>query len=737
MTSLLARIGVLESRLASQLLWTSGKRRRGDWVCVECRGRRALRQRRYYSDDAVRADQHFQDSPPRARLSQRIDEDKGVPRRTALRSHYYRSARPGAWGLDDGERSAGAAEERVVLNDAEESREHEQDALWQQFERLGDDDVEMANEGQQFENSWGEPDLLNVDYASNLLPALANNEFDMVARCLFAAANSEDMKFIHSIPATTFAECIRVLSPSNTIDLLGSIHVDISEGLTWLLRITSMRQVAFSHSQLLWEILEIRRSAGITLGGAEYKILLRSARDLGNLKMASKLWYSLLGSGLKADTACYNYRMESYVRNKVHDARSRQKARVVPLHMEARRALKRGPQFANYSVGEQGMKMKVMNIFRDMLKHGVEPDVESHRIVIAAAAREGEVVTVKSVLKLVWGIDVDALLAGNEVDIMLKETDKTSPLRPTSKVLSTLAHAFGINNDVSTAFRLVDFMAQKYDIPVGTDTWGQFLEWTFVLAQYRSGSKVLEQKTRTGELPKRSLSDLWETMTRPPYSIKPTMAMYDRLIKCLYTRGGSTREMYEKMTEGKPLYYESHDRARQAFDTLKEAVERDSEAPASHTGKPLPTLNRERELFDLTHKRHRKYLQRWVRLLLYTMESWISHDNSLEWSVRTIPRMLWEWRDHAPDNISYGMYSGIVNFRIRTDEENTARKEDTQLDKREAWDVVKKAPSMFGEHGLFLKPRIPNSHVRVVPTSDNTRWGRYKVNAEINVEGQG
>ena len=706
MTSLLARVGAFESRLASQTLWNPGKRKRGEWVCAECRSGRTLRQRRAYGDDSLRItpDQYL--FPPRE--FQPDDEEKAPVRRVPLvRSTQLQ--RPVPWGVKRQDSETNQLEEQEGRDEVDQAEE-EQNSLWEQFEQV--DDAGAEHEQEQISNraqglslsSNREAVLLDIDYASELSMALVNNAPDMVARCLIAAAKRDDLEFIRSIPSTTFAECIRLLQPSNFTENLANAHVEISEAMARAFGITSMQKVAWEHSNLLQEVLGIRRSAGIKLGLEEYRMLLRCSRDLGSKGMAVKLWMNMLNEGLTPDTACYNYYMAASIWNGLHNAAERHKVRVIPFNLLARRQRHLGPGYTSYRVGDGGVKAKILKVFGDMLKHGAVADEESFRNVITAAAREGDVATVKSVLKKVWDIDVDALKGGNEGVTEVKSMDKNSPLRPTSKLLFTIAHAFGINNDVPTALRCVDFVARRYDIHINIDVWSQLFEWTFVLATPRTGAQSRRHGTNNGQLPKQSVLSLWETMTGAPYLVKPTIGMYNHLIKNLQHRDWPPN-LYEKMREGVELYYVTRRTAQKAYKKLKNEVERQEKDPDATPGTSLEALRREWEHLDLLRRRDNFWIRRWLRLLLSTIRAWLRVDRSEDWSLRQIPTILWEWRLFAPRTVKYETNGGTVEFAIRTEAEIEDGRQWKQAKSEEEEKVLDRVPLLIGEEWVRSRHR--------------------------------
>ena len=414
----------------------------------------------------------------------------------------------------------------------------------------------------------------------------------------------------------------------------------------------------------------------------------------------------LHNDGLIPDTACYNYYMAASVWNGIHVAADRHKTRVIPFTLLARRAVRLGRGFSGYAVGDGGLKAKVLKIFSEMLKVGATADEESFCNVITAAAREGDMITVKSVLRKVWDIDVDGLYNAEKNSIESTPVDKSSPFRPTSKLLFTIAHAFGINNNIPAALRVTDFIARRHDIPISLEVWSQLFEWTFVLATPRTGLLARKHGTNTGQLPKQSVLSLWDTMTGAPYFVKPTMGMYNHLIKNLQHRD-SPQTLYGKMKEGWEIYSEHRRRAHKAFQHLKREAEKQENDPDTMPSIPLETLRREWEYLDLVRLRDVFWICRWLRLLLSTTRASVRTNQyeDVGWSLCQIPTILWEWRAYAPKMVRYETSGGVVEILMRTEEEMDTNRWWKERRSQEIRTVVEKVPLFVGDEWTMGRHR--------------------------------
>lgn len=583
--------------------------------------------------------------------------------------------------------------------------------LWERSER-GGDELQNGVDGKAGQHvpvdAHGPPSLrpsktdemLDIDYKVELPFAMLKGEADLVIRCLFAAFHANDREFLREMPATTFTEIIRVLEPRHFMSPLAAAHLELSAAMAEQLGVAPMREVAYEYASVLKEVVSIRRGIRLTL--SDFKALLRSARDLGHKKFAIMLWDLLLAEGYTPDTKCYNLYMSAAVWNGVHSAGGRKRIRVIPFNISSRQKEHPKNYFRSFRVGAGGVKEATTTIFNEMHADGAVPDEETFRILITAASREGDIATVKSILKKVWNIDVDAVVAGeDESTIIPKSLPTYSPLHPTSELLFVLAQAFGTNNDIPTALRLVDFVARYYNFPITQDVWSQLFEWTFVLSLPRTGT---DRKTgaNAGKLPQDSVLKLWNTMTSEPYSIQPTIRMYNLLIKNLFRRGMSS-EIAQKMREGRGLYFLHQRQTNHAWDKLQFKLRQ--EYPSSEK---VEKLRHEFEAADLVRKRDLIWLTRWVRLWLGSFRRSHREAYKEQRTARELPGLLWEWRRHAPTIVKYETPTGFVNFRIRG-EGDIKRFAEERLEHRTGLrEVMRGAERYVGERWVEGEVRVAN-----------------------------
>ena len=276
---------------------------------------------------------------------------------------------------------------------------------------------------------------------------------------------------------------------------------------------------------------------------------------------------------------------------------------------------------------------------------------------------------VASILRRVWNIDVQQLLTSNDSELPPpKSYGHHSPFYPTGMLLYSVAHAFGINNQIPTALRLIDYISGQYSIPISTNVWNELLMWTFVISmrphtRRRHGEPVTTGK-EIGQLPPEAVTSLWDTMVSKPYNVKPTLEMYNRLIINLHHR---------------KRYGEMQIRMEEARRVLKDGVRKLSHMQGifnATTRRPSPAHLAEQRMRDLILarlrvRRNRKYAERWVRLLIIQGSQSLKYTEG--WSDQNLPNIFRNWSLFLPDKLRYPIRSGEVSFKSGSKEQRISR----------------------------------------------------------------
>ncbi|GAB7328657.1 hypothetical protein MBLNU13_g00587t1 [Cladosporium sp. NU13] len=543
-----------------------------------------------------------------------------------------------------------------------------------------------------------------INYEAWLPWAIEDGDADKVARCLYTAQNCLDYDFVNGISEATFTQILHVLEPRNNIDKLSQAYVLIGEHMAKQMGLIPVNKLMMEYTLLLQEIIALRRQSGHPLSRDQYTILLRSAQDLGDSRLATRLLGELLEDGIEPDVETYNTYLGSFIWAGWNNSTARYRERVINVNMLARDSKRMDMPFANYHIGSPGgIKEKAMEVLTVMLDRGLEANEKTYCSIITAAAREGEIDTVNSILRRAWDIDVQKImeLTPGHADLpKAKALPQDSQLYPTPKLLSTLAHAFCINNNIPKALRLVDYVSREYDLAILEDTWSVLLEWTLVMARPRHGTTARDDR-KTGQLPQASVQTLFDTMTTAPYFVKPSMEMYNNIIVSMYLREWPTK-MFEIMEHAALLKAESkyvRDAAWRHFIAQQKKGQRYLRLSS--------VLRRRYETAKVVDSRNSLWMKRWVRLFLASMED--MHRRHKEgrtygefhaFTFGTVPRMLLEWREFAGARVEYDLPTGVLEIELQNEKrklQNAVLREKIWYDREEA---MAKTGLLVG-HGLL------------------------------------
>jgi len=291
-----------------------------------------------------------------------------------------------------------------------------------------------------------------------------------------------------------------------------------------------------------------------------------------------------------------------------------------------------------------------------MVESGVPGNEETFCLMITAMGREGDLDSIANILKRVWQIDVGALLAADETSVPSPRSyPEDSPFYPSNKLLFTLAHAYGTNDNIPLALRLVDYVSGQYSLPIPIEVWNELFQWTYVLSLT---PRVLKRKwvpvqhgKEAGRLPPQAVSSFWDTMISQPYNAKPTLDMYSRFMSSLAYRQ-RFGEMQLRMEEGRALHraaVREYTRSRAVFHS---------------TRRKSPTWLRDQRARDLAYARlrlaiNRQHIRKWVRLLIHHGSRSL-YDT--EWATHELPKVIKNWMLFLPRVVKYPIRSGDVRL---------------------------------------------------------------------------
>ncbi|KAI9736923.1 MAG: hypothetical protein M1818_005974 [Claussenomyces sp. TS43310] len=529
--------------------------------------------------------------------------------------------------------------------------------------------------------------------------ALRTGDSYAILRVMSGIAQDKDVENVSrtfaQIPQTAFSEILRCLDPEKFLDRYNKIFREISPHNVAYSNLrsedtTPLSPFAVRFMDRIKVILQARHASGFKLHIQDYKYLLRFCRAQADPHAAQIVWKSMTSDSCQPDVECYNSYFAAIAGSDARNPHSRHQVMITPYNLAVRASKSAEYAFHGRPTGDLNVRSTVSNAFDDMVQNGMTGDEETFCLMMVAQAREGDVEGVKMILKRVWRIEVDCLMnEGEEFVAPIKDYAMDSPIHPSETLLMTLAHCFGINNQIPTALRLVDFISRKYSLSISVAVWEELFERTFTLStmQHRKRVKAAEDGagSASDKLPLISVAQLWATFVNPPYNIKPTMSMYDKLIRNLMYRQCVT-ETLTRMEEGRALYVECVDEYQRALRNhqkfLLQSVRRPQSLPslngsdvseylslarsspfAKTTSPRLVKMERELTYLRLRMHRNRQYLCRWCRNFLhFTTQSQKDHQH---FCVSQLPVFLEDWKPFIPRVVSYELPTGYVRFRTR------------------------------------------------------------------------
>lgn len=650
--------------------------------------------------------------------SESVEEDAQAPSEESVRW------KPD-WGISEDERDdQSRSSSSMKLGWSQQS----EDDFWESNSRPIDAFTDIEHEsGTPSDNRWipahsgyepGIPESphMDVDYHADLPRALREGDQDLVARCLYAAEACRDYDFISKLSDDAFTELLHVIEPCRNIKEVANAYIKISEHTADQIGLSPVDQLMEEYGWMLQAIAAMRQRCGRRLTRDQYLILLRSASDLGEPDLALKLWESMQEDGVRPDLDMWNAYLAAHIRKNHHDSTPRHRERVINFHINARQKMRTDKPYRNYHIGERGIRQMSMAVLKAMLESDVRASEETYCLIMTAAAREGDIEVVKSVLRKVWDIDVTRLMELDEGDAEVprpRELSRDSQFYPTSRLLGTLAYAFGINNSITTALRLVDYISREYDVTIDVDTWSTLFEWTFVLAQPRYGTSG-HQDERTGRLPMASVSHLFNTLTGAPYHIEPTMNMLNLLIKMLRLQTAPV-QMVQEMYMGLELTRKSLCARQRAWEDFDQCLY-NRQMGRSHGSVAL--ARRKWETATIIHATHHQMIKRWVRLLCSSLEPYSrtelkSRKARAGMWLRVLPRLLWEWRSFTFARVRYDLPTGIVEIELKAEEDKLR-------------DAQKREAQWHGHlSALAMAPLVVGDRLIHTPMEEGAKRSRY------------
>lgn len=514
-----------------------------------------------------------------------------------------------------------------------------------------------------------------IDYVKGLRTALRTREVDNIVQCMIAGAH--DAAFVCSIQPATFTEMLRLISSSRQ---LRELHQALEH--SWWVRRSDLPSLNAYMGQIMKALqitVAIRRSvSNVPLSLLDYKLMLRCAASTADKSLVMGLWKDLHEDGLQPDTDCYNAFMHAILWERRLDKttvgwRNPLSFRVDKYYLSARRA-----QRLSYAPPLGGYEMQVKALFNKLLEGSNLGDETTIACLITSFAREGNMAAVKDILRRVWNIEVDQLMTSGRQRSPPKRFVPTSPLHPTNHLLYTVAHAFGSNSQVPAALRLTDFISSSYNLPIPTKIWAELFTWTHVQSMVRSGRFKRKHCTPT-RLPLSAPEKLWQTLTKPPYSVRPSMKMFHMSISNL-TRFQRYDMVAQRIRDGFEVYRSDVAKARAAIEALRQAKKDVAEGRAPRSS--LSSLMGMRNAGVATVQRDRVLIKRWCQMYMARGNGYgfvhevmnedgtaglareVMYETYPDWAYTAVPDFLREFGAFGPRVVKYRTHTGVVELDV-------------------------------------------------------------------------
>jgi hypothetical protein len=467
------------------------------------------------------------------------------------------------------------------------------------------------------------------------------------------------------LPYTTWTEILRVLDPSFFLEKFKSVNRHFSAGGALDHGLPRTKAVLRGFMRKMRIVMLLRKEAGYPMGVPEYSFLLDCCRVIGDGATAEAVWLAMESDQVQPDANCYHHYMAAQCWAGAFLPEQRHQQRILPRKQNVR-GYYRSLAVPEVKTGEGGVEEQVLRLFSEMIQQGLAADEKTYSLLLLAMAREGDLKGMAAVLKRGWNVDVESL---DDKSSVVTPYPEGSPLYPSSYLFHTLAHAYGINNDVALALRLVDYFAEAYSIEISSDVWEELFDRVFQLSRPRHGGAIIRGNL-AGYISDENVHRLWETMTSATYNVPPTMAMYNKLHRC-YRKDMNIDEARKALEAGLSLYHAALRQRQTARKRLALAQERE-EVESAHIsiGPSLPQLRRDLDLSTWWCDRHFMWLMRGVRTLLRGKQSFA-------WERRGLPNALNRWRAFLLPEVSYPIATGWVT--IRPNGMLAARKEQFRL----------------------------------------------------------
>ena len=483
--------------------------------------------------------------------------------------------------------------------------------------------------------------------------------------------------FIKTATDETFARAICALDPEHFIVPYRDLYRYLKPSLETQPRyriVLSLEERVATFINILDSLVTQRQEHGHSLSLEVYRHLLRCTAAAGVGSFATNVFRNIMPEeGIEPDLDCYNYFMEAITWNEAYNRHERYRLRIITFNMLRRSSEVRPIGFFGHGVASpqnpnnrESIRLETLGVFNELVNEGLNGDEATFCNVMIAMGREGDLGSVKSVLKSVWNIDVEALDKYDEEELESPTYyEEGSPLRPSARLLFTVVHICCTNNDVALGGMLLDYISRNYNLDIPEHIWTHLLEWTYVLSIQHTKRKK-ETGHGDGRIARRAVASVYHVFHSEPYNVEPKIVDLIFRVKAKI----ESKELYraiEDLRECMVLLERERTRLSELYDQMC-AVLGDANYHLIFSD-GLPSA----EFLDLRRKfiMASLHLDCHIQLISITVrntfvrKTWASSHQGTDWPYRGIPDMMAEWGQWLPNNIAYYTPTGHVRISAK------------------------------------------------------------------------